>query len=348
MVPSSCRPQRQQRTTTTNYLFVVLVLFIFFDKTHGDSSGWIRGTTTTYNSNNVPDELREAAASEWNGEFKDNERLIVPSPSSNDSYDDDCQGEAMYDNEDCIKRLRQQEQQQEPQRKERQPKALQHPNQQRHRHSPRYAPVGIVKEHSQDVIDDQLRILQHLQQQQQYQQQDQSTNDDDDHSMEIMTYYDHVARRTIESCLTGVASYNLHSTKQPELTVIQYYFAVESSPFVSVDRRAIQKLETNLFHLISDKVMWCTKSNGAMILSITSGGGRRQLRRNHSQQERRQARALQRARQLDVLMVNAAPNDLKTTRKFTHIEMAPNLFLPVFVTVATLTMTSFRLSLNET
>ena len=93
---------------------------------------------------------------------------------------------------------------------------------------------------------------------------------------EVTSYYDEITRRTVDTCLAASPnSYRKNSLKQPELTVIQYYFAVEST-MANLHRRTIQKLETLLFHLISDKVMWCSLKDG--------GGGRRQRHLEQQQQ----------------------------------------------------------------
>ena len=96
---------------------------------------------------------------------------------------------------------------------------------------------------------------------------------------EVTSYYDEITRRTVDTCLAASPnSYRKNSLKQPELTVIQYYFAVESTTN-NLHRRTIQKLETLLFHLISDKVMWCSLKDGG-------GGGRRQRHLQQHQQQK--------------------------------------------------------------
>ena len=100
--------------------------------------------------------------------------------------------------------------------------------------------------------------------------------DDQQDIYEVTSYYDEITRRTADTCLASSPNtYRKNSLKQPELTVIQYYFAVES-PMANLHRRTIQKLETLLFHLISDKVMWCSLKDG--------GGGRRQRHLEQQQQ----------------------------------------------------------------
>jgi hypothetical protein len=62
------------------------------------------------------------------------------------------------------------------------------------------------------------------------------------------------ARTNMSTCISISPADN--NTTEPVLSVLQYYFAIESS--IDLHRTEIQEMENYLFGLVSHVILWCT------------------------------------------------------------------------------------------
>lgn len=104
------------------------------------------------------------------------------------------------------------------------------------------------------------------------------------------------------------ATYSYDLSVPMEETVVEYYYAIESSENITVNEmngsQLIRNLEETLFHVIHPAILWCYYDNGTV--------GKRKLEASREVHAMRRM-TLEEARRLSIVTFSTTPEDEETT-----------------------------------